>query len=220
MPKYRVLIADDHPIVLEGVRSLLASDDRFEIVGQASDGKDVVPLAEAQRPDVVLLDISMPHVKGTEIIAMLKRQLPDTRIVIHTVHNSPQTIHECLIAGVQGYVVKGDEDASPLTALLQVATGKYYLSPSIVETLVQRYLLATRSAPSDQHMWERLSTREREVIRLSAQGLTSKEVAKRLNLSPKTVDNHLDKLKKKLNVKSKSALIHYAIDNGLIERDE
>jgi DNA-binding NarL/FixJ family response regulator len=220
VPKHRVLIADDHPIVLEGLRSLLASDNRFQIVGKATDGNEVISQAEAQRPDLVLLDISMPHVDGTEIIAQLKRQLPQARIVIHTVHASLQKLHECLSAGVEGYVVKGDEHASPLAALTCVADGKYYLSPSISKTLVERYLLAVRAAPSDQHFWETLTPREREVIRLSAQGLTVKQVAKHLDLSPKTINNHLIRMKNKLNVSKTTALIRYALESGLIESDD
>ncbi len=217
--KCRVLIADDHPIVLEGVRSLLRTDPRFEVVGEACTGHEVMQQVKAQRPDIVVLDLSMPHTDSTEIITVLTGQFPQLRIVVHTIHTSPQKLHQCLAAGIKGYVIKGDQHTSLLTAMASVAEGEFYLSPRICGTLIERYLQAVRALPVEQHFMEGLTTRECGIMRHTAQGLTTKEIAKRLSLSPKTVDNHLYRLKKKLNLGKKSDLVRYAVEHGLIHQD-
>lgn len=217
--KYRVVIADDHPIVLEGVQSLLLADERFQVVGTTGNGHDVAGLVETQHPDVVVLDLSMPNADGTEIIDVLRRQFPNVRIVIHTVHTSPHQLHKCLLAGVSAYVVKGDPHTNLLTALVSVMDGHNFLSPSICKTLIDRYLLAMRSIPTHQHFAEHLSRRESDVLRHLAQGLTIKQIAKHLTIEPKTVNNNLGRLKKKLNLNNRSALIRYALTNQLIEQD-
>ena len=219
-PKYRVLIADDHQIVLDGVRSLLESDKRFEVVADAANGHEVIAQVEAQQPDVVVLDLSMPDADGTAVIRTIKRRFPDISVVIQSVHKSPQILHDCLLAGVTGYVVKGDPNANLLTAISSVADGKCFLSPSACASLIDRYLQLARSMPTEQHFAESLTERERDILRYTAQGLTAKEIARRLDLSPKTVNNHLHRLKKKLNVDKKSALIRYAVENDLVEQVE
>jgi DNA-binding NarL/FixJ family response regulator len=218
-PPYRILIADDHPIVLEGIRSLLSSDGRLQVTGEASTGKDVIRLTTAQQPDVLVLDIAMPEGQGLEALAILKRRCPETKIVIHTVHTSPPYVHDCLVGGVKGYVVKGDVHANLLTAVLSVLDGKVYLSPSICRTVVERYLAAANLAPA-QADWETLTPRERDILRLSAQGLRAKEIARRLELSPKTVENHRYRLMKKLKLPNAPALLSYALEHGLIEPAE
>lgn len=215
-PQYRVLIADDHPIVLEGIRSLLSSDSRLKVIDEASTGKDVNRLTAAQQPEVLVLDITMPQGHGLDALTLLKRRCPETKIVIHTVHTSPHYIHDCLAGGVKGYVVKGDRHANLLTAVLSVLDGKMYLSPSICETVVNRYLSALPAMPTDGD-WGSLTPRERDILRLSAQGLRAKEIAQRLALSPKTVENHRYRLMKKLKLPNASALLSYALEQGLIE---
>lgn len=215
----RILIADDHPIVLEGIRSLLSSDKRLEVIGEASTGKAVLRLASAQQPDLLVLDITMPQGHGVDILTTLRRRCPETKIIIHTVHTSPAHVHDCLVGGVQGYVVKGDTHANLLTAVLSALEGKLYLSPSIGQTVVNRYLSAVNATPGEGH-WENLSPRERDILRLSAQGLRAKEIAQRLELSPKTVENHRYRLMKKLQLRNPSDLFSYALAQGLVEPPE
>ena len=177
-------------------------------------------MALKYHPDAVILDMSMPNADGFEIIAALKKQVPQTRIVIYTVHTSPQIFHDCLAAGVDGYAVKDDEHANLITALIVVLAGKMYFSPSLCRPLAERYLAAVRAAPSEPSSWDSLTNREREVLRLTARGHTAKEMGKQLGLSPKTVRNHLDRVKQKLKVQNKSDLIRYALENELIRRDD
>ncbi len=216
-PPYRVLIADDHPIVLEGIRSLLTSDIRLQVIGEASNGQDAIRLTEAQRPDVIVLDIAMPGGYGLDALATLKRRFPGTMIVMHTVHTSPQYVHDCLVGGVKGYVVKGDLHANVLTAVLSVLEGKMYLSPSVSQTIVDRYLAAEQIAPGKGEV---LTPREREILRLSAQGLRAKEIARRLDLSAKTVQNHRYRVMKKLGLRNSSELLTYALEQGFVEPAE
>ena len=165
---------------------------------------------------MLVLDIAMPEGYGLDALATLKRQSPKTKIVIHTVHTTPEYVHECLVGGVKRYVIKGDAHANLLTAVSSVLQGKTYLSPSICQTVVNRYLSAVQAAPTSED-WETLTPREREIIRWSTQGLRVKEIAKRLDLSPRTVENHRYRLLKKLNLPSTSALMSYAQEHGLIE---
>ena len=217
MAKWRVLIADDHPIVLAGLRATLQADGQLQVVGELTDGRTVLERINALRPQVLVLDISMPHVDGIELVSLVKQQYPDTRIVIHSVHQSLQKVHDCLERGAEAYVVKGDLYADMLTAVRSVLDGHYYLSPSISRALVERYLAQTHTRPVADNSVETLTPRERDIIRLTAQGLPSREIAKRLGLKPKTVDNCRYRLRQKLALPSASALVSYAVEYGLVD---
>ena len=214
---YRVLIADDHPIVLEGIRSLLNSDRRIQVIAEASNGQDAIQLTAAQRPDVIVLDIAMPGGYGLDALATLKRRFPETKVVMHTVHTSPQYVHDCLAGGVKGYVVKGDLHANVLTAVLSVLEGKVYLSPSIGQTVLSGYLAGTQDGPAAGD-GQVLTPRERDILRLSAQGLRAKEIARHLDLSAKTVQNHRYRVMKKLGLRNSSELLSYALEQGYLEQ--
>ena len=211
---YRVLIADDHPIVLEGIRSLLTSSNQVKVVAEVKNAQEAIQATAAQRPDVIVLDIAMPGGHGLDALTTLKHRFPDAKVVMHTVHTSPQYVHDCLAGGVKGYVVKGDTHANILTAIHSVLDGKVYLSPSIAETVVDGYLAAAQTAFGDGHP---LTPREREILRLSAQGLRAKEIARRLELSAKTVENHRYRLMKKLRLRNRSELYTYALEHGFVE---
>ena len=215
---YRVLIADDHPVVLEGIRTLLSSDTSLEVIGEASTGKEVLRLVEIHRPDVLVLDIGMPEGRGVDVLETFRRTLPEMKIVIHTVHTSARYVHDCIIGGVRGYVAKGDKHADLLKAVLSVLDGKLYLGPSIGQTVVNGYLAAASARLTGDPPRENLTPRECDIIRLSARGLRAKEIAGRLSLSIKTVQNHRYRVMKKLGLRNTSALINYALENGLVEQ--
>lgn len=215
--QYRVLVADDHPVVLGGIHILLGSDTNLEVIAEASTGKEVLHLAEIHRPDVLILDIGMPQGRGVDVLETLRRTLPDMKIVIHTVHTSARYVHDCITGGVRGYVAKGDKHADLLNAVRSVLDGKLYLSPSIGETVVNGYLAAASARLTGERAWDNLTSRECDIIRLSAQGLRAKEIAARLALSSKTVQNHRYRIMKKLGLSTSSALINYALEKGLVE---
>ena len=217
---YRVLVADDHPVVLGGIHALLGSDTRLEVIAEASTGKEVLHLAEIHRPDVLVLDISMPQGRGVDVLETLRRTLPDMKIVIHTVHISARYVHDCITGGIRGYVAKGDKHADLLKAVLSVLEGKLYLSPSIGQTVVNGYLAAASAGLTGEQPRENLTPRECDIIRFSAQGLRAKEIASRLALSPKTVQNHRYRVMKKLGLHTTSALINYALETGLVEHPD
>ena len=214
MADLRLLVADDHTIVREGIRALLASSPDLRIVGEAGDGREVIRLAGQLNPDLILLDLCMPGLNGTEVIRYIKRRHPAIRIAILTVHNSEDYIRAALDAGADAYILKQDSASELVTAIRSVQNGKTYLSPSICRQVVSGYLGGAEkstSAPS----WHTLTPRERQVIKLIAEGHSNKEIARYLSLSHKTVEKHRANMMQKLNLHNAPAVTAYAIANGL-----
>lgn len=211
----RVLIAEDHAIVREGIASLLRQEGHFQIVGEADDGRNATQLAGELRPDIILMDLSMPNINGTEAIKEIKQRYPEIHIVVLTIHNSEEYIRATLRAGADGYVLKDDSSEELLSALHHVAAGKTYLTPSICRNVLADFL---RGGEEEERAfsWEQLSHREREVLKLVAQGERNRDIAKYLSLSEKTVEKHRSNLMKKLDLHSAAQLTTYAIRNGLI----
>lgn len=213
--KYRILIAEDHTILREGLRALLTAEDEFEVVGEVGNGKDAFNSVGTLHPHLVLMDLSMPNTNGTEATRNIKRRFPETKIIILTVHKAEEYIRATLEAGADGYLLKDDSHAALVDAVRCVLNGKRYLSPSITDGVVSAYLGG--SAPQGKTTsWENLTHREREVLKLIAEGHRNKEIAEYLSLSPKTVEKHRSNLMRKLDLHSASSLTAYAIENGLI----
>lgn len=213
--KYRLLIADDHALLRAGLRALLAREPDFEVVGEADNGRDVVGLAGTLSPDLVLMDITMPGTNGIEAIANLKRRYPAIRVLVLTIHNTHEYIQESLSAGADGYILKGASQDELRLAVRTVLRGKVYLSPDISECIVSGYLGAGKSAvPASA--WNKLTQREREVLKLIAEGNSSKLIAEYLYLSVKTVDKHRSNLMNKLDIHNASRLTGFAIKQGLL----
>ena len=217
MAKYRVLIADDHPVVIEGLRSKLSSDASIQVIGDVSDSRKIIDRVKELKPTVLILDLSMPQLDGTEVISAVKRLSAATKIIVFTVNDATQTVHECLLRGAEAYVVKHDELADILTAVKSVIEGYSFLSPCITQLLIEHYLAMSRTSPSLQTPMDILTLQELDIVRLTAQGLRSREIAKRLGLAVKTVDNYRYRIRQKLNLPSLSALVSYAIDQGLVQ---
>jgi DNA-binding NarL/FixJ family response regulator len=209
------MIVDDHTIMRDGLQALLASEPDYDVVGTVADGKTAIHSVRELKPDIILMDLTMPGTGGIEAISHIKRQYPQVKIVALTFHKEDKYIHATLEAGADAYVLKDDSRAELFTALASVQKGKSYLSPSICDRVVAGYL-STSDGGSEKPSWEILTTREREVIKLIAEGNKTKDIAVYLSLSPKTVEKHRTNLMRKLDLHSVSAVTVYAIQNGFI----
>lgn len=214
---YKVMIVDDHTIMRDGLQALLSSDPKFDVVGTVSDGRAAIRSVATLKPEVILMDLTMPRTGGIDAIGHIKRQHPRIKIVALTFHKEDKYIHATLEAGADAYVLKDDSRTELFMALNSVLNGKSYLSPSICDRVVAGYLAGGDDSTS-QPSWEILTQREREVIKLIAEGNRTKEIAEYLSLSPKTVEKHRTNLMKKLDLHSVSAVTVYAIQNGFISQ--
>ena len=213
--KVRIVLAEDHTILREGLRALLSSDSIFEIVGEAEDGREAVRCVERLSPDLLLMDLSMPRMSGMEAISEIKKRHPETRIIALTVHKTEEYLLTTLKAGADGYVLKDATHDELVLAIKHVMTGKSYLSPSVSEKVIEGYLEG-REGVESVSAWKTLSQREREVLKLIAEGYKNKEIAKDLCISLKTVEKHRANLMKKLDLHNAAALTVYAMEKGLV----
>jgi len=212
--KIRILICDDHLLFREGLKSILERESRFEIVGEASDGKQAVERAKQLQPDVILMDISMPLLKGFEATRRIKKLLPNVKVLILTVYDDEDLVTLCLNAGALGYLVKDSPPTQVIFAIEAASRGQQYLSPQVMKGVMNQYVKQTGEAKTP---YDSLSDREREILVMLAEGASLKDVATQLNLSVKTVDAHKCNLMRKLNLHDRSELIRYAIRKKLVE---
>jgi two-component system response regulator NreC len=214
---YRIVIAEDHRILREGLQALLSSHPEFEIVGQAEDGLEAIRCVESLSPDLILVDLSMPRMNGLEAIEDIKKRCPNTRIVVLTVHKTEEYILAALKAGADGYILKDANHTELALAINNVLGGRRYLSPGISERVIEGYLEGKKSR-QPASAYEMLTQREREILKLIAEGYKNKEVADYLCISLKTVEKHRANLIKKLDLHNAAALTAFAIEKGLIEK--
>ena len=212
----RVLIAEDHAILREGLRALLSGSQNLEIIGEAEDGQEAVSQARQLEPHLILMDLSMPNINGTEAIRAIKRLYPAIKIIALTVHKTEEYVRATLDAGAVGYVLKDDSYHDLLKAIASVQKGNVYLSPGICGKVINGYLDPSTSSTTSTS-WSRLTLREREVTKLIAEGKKSREVAEYLSVSLKTVEKHRSNLMRKLDLHNVSAITKYAIENNLID---
>jgi len=212
--RIRVLIADDHTIVRSGVRLLLEGEADMEVSGEALTGDAAVEMAEALQPDVVLMDIAMPGLDGMEATRRIKEKSPHIAVLVLTMHRSDEHFFAMLKAGASGYVLKAAETNELLSAIRNVARGEAFLYPAMAKRLMQDYL--SRSPASNDPEDSRLTPREKQILRMVADGYTNKEIADRLVLSPSTVHSHRYNLMRKLNLNTQHGLIQYARERGWI----
>lgn len=212
--KIRVFIADDHAIVREGVLRLLNSQSDIEVMGEAQEGAEVLPLVKRLRPDVLVLDISMPGLSGLELLPLLRREVPGLRIVVLSVHKREGFVQQALESGALGYVLKTSPTSDLLAAVRAVYKGAFYLSAKVQEDVIGSFVRPPSSAGKGG--LEKLSGRERQVLGMVVRGMTTKEVAGKLFLSARTVDKYRASLMQKLGLKNLHDLIHFAIALGLV----
>jgi DNA-binding NarL/FixJ family response regulator len=215
--KIRIVLADDHEIVREGLRHLLVTEPGFEVVGEAADGRNVVRVAQELQPDLIIMDVGMPHLNGIEATRLLRTKVPYAKILTLSMHATHDTIVEVLKAGASGYVLKEAAFKELIFAIKAVMTNQTYLSPAIADVILRDYL--PRVGESTDAAQPHLSPREREILLLLTEGKTTKEIAQHLDINPKTVDRHRQQLMDKLGVRSLAELMKYALRAGLISLD-
>jgi DNA-binding NarL/FixJ family response regulator len=213
----RIVLADDHTILREGLRALLSADPDFEIIGEAGDGREAVRCVEKLGPDLLLMDLSMPRMSGMDAISEIKKRYPETKIIALTVHKTEEYLLSTLQAGVDGYVLKDATHDELVMAIHNVMAGKRYLSPGISEKVIEGYLDGKEDSLAASS-WQKLSQREREVLKLIAEGYKNKEIAEDLCISLKTVEKHRANLMKKLDLHNAAVLTVYAVEKGLVSR--
>ena len=209
-----IVLADDHPVVRRGLQSLLESEPDLCVKGEAGDGLETVRLAESLHPDVLVLDLMMPGLTGLQVLRIVRQRSPQTRVVVLSMHSNNAFIAEALKNGATGYVLKGCTEENLLRAVREAAAGRRFLSPPVTEIAIDAYIEQTTAGPFDPH--ETLTTREREVLQLVAEGKTSSDIAARLHLSQRTVENHRAHLMQKLGLENQSELVRYALRRGTL----
>ncbi len=205
--KIRVLLVDDHPLVLDGIRSRLEDDPEIAIVGEAGNGEEALDMARDRKPDIVLMDINMPVMNGIEAAEKFAETLPDIKLLMLTMHDSREYITKVLKAGAKGYILKDVSSSEMLIAIKAVYQGKTYYSSGVTDILVNES--SKKEVP--------LTDREKTILQLLAEGNSNKHVARELDISVRTVETHRRNIKRKLEVKTSAGLVKYAIENGIVE---
>ena len=215
MNPIRILLADDHTVIRKGLRLLLESQPGFKVIAEAADGRETVAQAEAHQPDVVVLDVAMPTLNGIEAARQISAKLPQTAIVFLSMHSDESYVLKALKSGAKAYLLKDSAEYDLINAIRAVSEGKAFFSPAISKMLMEEYMRQMREREVEDS-YELLTTREREVLQLLAEGKTNKEVAQILNLSLYTVETHRGNILQKLNLHSGAELILYAVRKGVI----
>jgi DNA-binding NarL/FixJ family response regulator len=216
MDELRILIADDHDLIRRGVRDLLAARSGWHVVGEACSGTDAVRKAVSLKPDIAILDFSMPELNGPEAAAQIAEKVPETGVVVLTMHDSEQVMREVLQAGARGLVLKSDADRDLLEAVEAVAKKRHFFTTRLSELVLGRYLAGTATKEKEKSKVAQLTERECEVVRLLADGMSSKEAAIQLQISIRTVESHRINISRKLGFNSIARLVHYAIRHGIV----
>jgi two-component system response regulator NreC len=216
MNKIRVLIADDHAIVREGLRQLLNGQRDMEVAGEAEDGRQALEKVKSFHPDVILLDIAMPHLNGLEVISLIKEAAPETQVVVLSMHSKETYVQQVLSSGALGYVLKASPSTDILEAIRMAHRDEYFLSSRLKAEVIGKYLKTKRSTPALRG-YDLLTEREQQVFRLVAQGHSTSRIADILCVSPKTVEKHRTSLMNKLVVHDRLELLKYAIKIGIVD---
>lgn len=212
--KIKLLLVDDHPIVLDGIKSHLCAQPDFEVVGDAANGQDALRKAKLTLPDVVLMDISMPHMNGLEAMANLRKQVPNAKVLILTMHDSKEYIAQVVRSGARGYLLKDSAPAELVGAIKAVHAGEVYFSPSVSRVLIEEMADGNKRS-SDNPSPPPLTDREREVLSLIAEGLLNKQIADRLGIGVRTIETHRERIMRKLDIHTVAGLTKYAIARGM-----
>ena len=218
MKKIKILFADDHAIVRDGLRSLFNSDPQFIIVGEAVDGIEAIKLVSKYKPNVAILDISMPNLNGIEATSIIKKNNPEIKILILTIHENEEYVQEMILAGADGYVVKNAEKQEIFDGVRAVVNNETFFSSTVSKVLINGLIKRTRQNElGQQDANNKLTKREIEILRFIAESMTSKEIAEKLFISLSTVNSHRMNIMKKINVHDTASLVKYAIQTKLIE---
>jgi two-component system, NarL family, response regulator NreC len=211
-----ILLADDHTILRAGLKMMLNAQPDMEVIGEAHDGRQAILEAQRLLPDIVLMDITMPDMNGIEATKQIKKLQPEIKVLMLTMHENDEYVFQALRAGASGYMLKEAADTDLISALRIIQSGQFYLSPAAQSVMVGDYLQRVRSG-EEKDSYSSLTEREREILKLVAEGYTNNQIAERLIISPKTVDTHRTHIMDKLNLHSRAELVKYAIRRGLLE---
>jgi len=213
----RIVLVEDHTILREGLKAILSSRSDLQVVGEAGDGLGALRCVQELTPDMILMDLSMPKMGGLEAIKEIKKRCPETKIIALTVHKTEEYVLAALQAGADGYLLKDATHAELLTAIQSVRNGKHYLAPGVSEKVIEGYLEGKKTVKT-KSSWETLTQREREILKLIAEGHKNKEIADYLFISLKTVEKHRANLMKKLGLHNAASLTAYALERGLLAK--
>jgi DNA-binding NarL/FixJ family response regulator len=225
MSNISIILADDHVLVRSGIRALLRDLPSIHVVAEASDGREAIRLAEIHRPDIVIMDIAMAGMNGLEATTRLVKEFPELRVIILSMHTNEEYVLQALRAGASGYLLKDAGISELELAIKSVARGETYLSPPVSKHVISDYIRrlggeASRDETADQAPLERLTLRQREILQLIAEGLTTQEIAHKLDISVKTVETHRMQLMERLDIHDVAGLVRFAIRVGLVTLDE
>ncbi|MDA8166027.1 MAG: response regulator transcription factor [Desulfobacteraceae bacterium] len=214
MKRCRIILADDHTLIRRGLRKMLEEDESLQVIGEAGDGLELLDLLRRTEPDLILLDISMPNLRGIEAIGEVRRVRPGIKILILTMHKSEQYLCSAMQAGASGYLLKEDSDTELLPAIVRVMAGGLYISPVLAADFPEDVLLSCRE--QGQAQADPLTPRERQILKLIAEGITNREIADLLAISKRTVEHHRANLMKKLDAKNTADVVKFAIREGYV----
>jgi DNA-binding NarL/FixJ family response regulator len=210
--RIKLLLVDDHPIVRKGIGSCLAKHSNLDVIGEASDGREGLAKAREMRPDVMLMDIDMPHMSGLSVAEVLRKELPQIKVIILSMHRQPEYVLRILQSGAQGYVLKDAPPEELVTAINTVMTGEAYFSPDIARVALNQFVQGNGEGPAPTD----LTQREREVLVHIAEGCSNKEIATNLGVGVRTVETHRERIMRKLNIHSIAGLTRFAIAKGMV----
>lgn len=214
---FKVLLADDHVLIRHGIKNIIKKNVQFQVVGEVSSGKQLMSFLEESETDLIILDISMPDIGGMEAIGLVKGKYPWIKILMLTMHKNKQYFYNAMAAGADGYLMKDDSDEELLVAITKVLSGKSYISPYMTDDFADDVINMYRN--EKRTPFQELTKREKEILQLVVQGLTSKRMAEQLNLSQRTIDHHRSNLLRKFNRKNSVDLVNYAVRNGFVTTD-
>ena len=220
MSKIKILLTDDHTLFRQGIRTLLGPETDMEVIGEAGSGMDAVAMAHELRPDVVLMDIGMPGMSSFEATRLIRKERPDTKVVFLSMYDDEDYLAECVDIGGSGYVLKDSPADQLVMAIREVSRGGSYLSPRLLSRLVDDFRMQGRGGPARQPRFGTLTKREREILKMLAEGKSVKEIAGTFELSVKTVEAHKFNLMRKLDIHNKAQLVQYAIQKKIIRLQE
>jgi DNA-binding NarL/FixJ family response regulator len=213
-----VLLADDHPVVRQGMRNLLNAEAGYSVVGEAEDGLQAVQLAEQLKPDIVIVDMMMPHLNGLEAIRQINARVPHTHCIVLSMQSADPYIVQALKAGASGYVLKDSAPGEVVNAIQQVLSGRHYLSPQLSEKLIDLFVAKIETDALDPY--QTLTSREREILQLASEGLSNNHIAEQLSISSRTAEQHRRSMMHKMGFNNQTDLIRFALKRGILPLDE
>ena len=215
---YKIVLADDHALIRHGIKNIINQVPALQVVGEVSNGEELLKMIEKDIPDMLILDITMPKISGIEAVGLVKRRYPRIKVLMLTMHKSKGYFYSAMSAGADGYLMKDDSSEELLLAIKKIQEGKTYLSPALADDFTDDVLAAHHNRQSSP--FKGLTGREKEVLHLVVEGFTSRSMAEKLCLSPRTVDHHRSRLLRKFNMKNTVDLVNFAVRNGFVALED